>query len=94
LRLSLRSFCSSSVSNEPSSTSAPANGSTLNAIGLTNFSGVGNATALPSWVSSAALSTTLTGLLVEFVDAGEPAAGHRLVGAATTRRSRPRRAAA
>ena len=33
LRLSLRSFCSSSVSNSPSSTIEPANGSTLNAIG-------------------------------------------------------------
>ena len=41
LRLSLRSFCSSSVSNEPSSTSAPANGSTLKAIGATYFFGSG-----------------------------------------------------
>ncbi len=45
LRLSLRSFCSSSVSKRPSSTILPANGSTLNAIGLANFSGAGNATA-------------------------------------------------
>ena len=58
LRLSLRSFCSSSVSNEPSSTSLPANGSTLKAIGRANFSGAGNTTASPSWVSAAAWSTT------------------------------------
>ena len=58
LRLSLRSFCSSSVSSEPSSTSLPANGRTLKAIGLTNFSGTGNSTAAPSWVSARALSTT------------------------------------
>ena len=58
LRLSLRSFCSSSVSNEPSSTSLPANGSTLKAIGRANFSGSGNTTAPPSWVSSAAWSAT------------------------------------
>ena len=35
LRDSLRSFCSSSVSAEPSSTSEPANGSALNAMGST-----------------------------------------------------------
>ena len=48
LRLSLRSFCSSSVSPEPSSTSEPASGSTLNAIGRANFCGAGNSTASPS----------------------------------------------
>ena len=59
LRLSLRSFCSSSVSKRPSSTSLPASGSTLNAIGRANFDGAGNSTASPSWVSAAAPSTTL-----------------------------------
>ena len=39
LRLSLRSFCSSSVSSLPSSTTDPAIGSTLNAIGRTYFDG-------------------------------------------------------
>ncbi len=59
LRVSLRSFCSSSVSPEPSSTSEPANGSTLKAIGRANFDGAGNSTASPSKVSAAAPSTTL-----------------------------------
>ena len=77
LRLSLRSFCSSSVSNEPSSTSLPANGSTLKAIGLANFSGAGNATAAPSWVSSRGPVDDLADLLVELVDAGEPGARRR-----------------
>ena len=58
LRLSWRSFCSSSVSNDPSSTSLPASGTTLKAIGLTNFCGAGKTIAAPSWVSSAARSTT------------------------------------
>ena len=48
LRLSLRSFCSSSVSPLPSSTSLPASGSTLKAIGRANFDGAGNSTAAPS----------------------------------------------
>ena len=48
LRLSLRSFCSSSVSNEPSSTYLPAYGNTLNAMALANFVGAGNTTASPS----------------------------------------------
>ena len=48
LRLSLRSFCSSSVSNVPSSTTEPAIGSTLNAIGRTYFCGSGKVTAPPS----------------------------------------------
>jgi hypothetical protein len=56
LRDSLRSFFSSSVSNSPSSTSEPANGSTLNAMGATYFFGSGSASADPSKVSSAALS--------------------------------------
>ncbi len=58
LRLSLRSFCSSSVSNEPSSTTEPAIGSTLKAIGRTYLTGSGKGTAEPSCASSAALSTT------------------------------------
>ena len=45
LRLSLRSFCSSSVSNDPSSTNVPASGKTLNAIVRANFVGCGNETA-------------------------------------------------
>ena len=48
LRLSLRSFCSSSVSKMPSSTIEPARGSTLNAIGATYLAGAGNVTAEPS----------------------------------------------
>ena len=58
LRLSLRSFCSSSVSKEPSSTTEPAIGSTLKAIGATYFSGLGNGTDEPSCTSSVARSTT------------------------------------
>jgi hypothetical protein len=53
LRLSLRSFCSSSVSREPSSTTLPARATTLKAIGATYFFGAGNSTAEPSWVSAA-----------------------------------------
>ena len=41
LRLSLRSFWSSSVSPDPSSTSDPASGITLNAMGATYLSGAG-----------------------------------------------------
>jgi hypothetical protein len=59
LRLSLRSFCSSSVSPEPSATSEPAIGSTLNAIGPGNATDAGNGTADPSKTSSAARSATL-----------------------------------
>jgi hypothetical protein len=58
LRLSLRSFCSSSVSKEPSSSTEPASGTTLKAIGATYFSGAGKSTAEPSWTSSVARSTT------------------------------------
>src|SRR5688572_7286675 len=47
LRLSLRSFCSSSVSLRPSSTMDPASGSTLNAIGWVYCRGSGNSTADP-----------------------------------------------
>ena len=95
LRLSLRSFCSSSVSNEPSSTSLPASGRTLKAIGRANFSGSGNTTAAPSWVSSAAPVDDLADLLVELVDAGR-ARRPRRPGRCWRRgaRARPRRAAA
>jgi hypothetical protein len=44
LRLSLRSFCSSSVSSVPSSTTEPAIGSTLKAIGRAYFRGSGRST--------------------------------------------------
>ena len=48
LRLSLRSFCSSSVSPDPSSTSEPASGSTLNAMVSANLCAGGNSRA-PPW---------------------------------------------
>src|SRR3954447_5968399 len=57
-RLSLRSFCSSSVSSLPSSTTEPAIGSTLNAIGRTYFSGAGISTAVPSCANSRPRSPT------------------------------------
>ena len=81
LRLSLRSFCSSLVSSEPSSTSAPANGSTLNAIGRANFAGAGKSTASPSNVSAAAPSTTLRTCSSNSATPARPGARHRLVGA-------------
>ncbi len=59
MRLSLRSFCSSSVSREPSSTKLPACGMTLKAIGFGNFDGSGKSTARPSWARAAAWSATL-----------------------------------
>ena len=58
LRLSLRSFWSSSVSPDPSSTSEPASGTTLNAIGATYLFGAGKATALPSCTSAWLSATT------------------------------------
>ena len=58
LRVSLRSFCSSSVSFHPSSTMVPASGRTLNAMGATYLTGAGKSTADPSWVRASALSTT------------------------------------
>ncbi|SLJ82321.1 Uncharacterised protein [Mycobacteroides abscessus subsp. abscessus] len=58
LRLSLRSFWSSSVSPEPSSTSEPASGITSKAIGATYLFGAGNSTAPPSCTSFSASSTT------------------------------------
>ncbi|PQM49494.1 hypothetical protein C1Y40_00291 [Mycobacterium talmoniae] len=58
LRLSLRSFWSSSVSPEPSSTSDPASATTLNAIGATYWFGAGNATAPPSCTNFSAPSET------------------------------------
>ena len=80
LRVSLRSFCSSSVSSRPSSTIEPARGSTLKAIGAGNTLGAGNSTAAPSKVQLGGPVDDLLGLLVELGDAGEPAAGDRLVG--------------
>src|SRR5699024_2437267 len=52
LRDSLRSFCSSSVSSDPSSTIAPATGSTLNAIGATYGPVSSTLSVEPSWTSS------------------------------------------
>ena len=51
-------FCSSFVSALPSSTSLPATGMTLKAIGAGNFDGAGISTALPSWARAAAPSAT------------------------------------
>ena len=95
LRLSLRSFCSSSVSSAPSSTKLPACGMTLKAIGFGNCRGSGKSTAAPSWARAAAPVADLAHLLVELGDAGQPAAGHGLVGAHDHRlRARPRGRAA
>ena len=81
LRVSLRSFCSSSVSNDPSSTSLPANGSTLKAIGRANFCGSGNDDGRAVVGQLGGAVDDLADLLVELVDTGQPGAGHRLVGA-------------
>ena len=95
LRLSLRSFCSSSVSNEPSSTYLPANGSTLNAIGLANFVGRRERDGRAVVGELAGPVDHLAGLLVELVDAGEAAAADRLVRAGDEAdEARLRRAAA
>ena len=80
LRLSLRSFWSSSVSPEPSSTSEPASGTTLNAIGATYFSGAGKSSAPPSCTSCSTPSITARAWLGQLLDAGQPAARHRLIG--------------
>ena len=81
LRLSLRSFCSSSVSKEPSSTTDPAIGRTLKAIGATYFAGVGNVTDRAVVGQRGGLLDDLAHLLVQLLDAGQAAAGDRLVGA-------------
>ena len=82
LRLSLRSFCSSSVSSVPSSTTEPAIGSTLNAIGRTYFVGAGKLDRdAVVGERRGALVADRRDLAGELLDAGEPAAGHRLVGA-------------
>ena len=60
LRLSLRSFCSSSVSPEPSSTSDPASASTLKASGAANTDGAGNSTADPTGLDVAIFSAGAT----------------------------------
>ena len=80
LRLSLRSFCSSSVSKEPSSTTDPAIGSTLNAIGAT-YLGLRELDGRAVVHQLGGPVDDLAHLLVQLVDAGQPAAGHRLVGA-------------
>ena len=92
LRLSLRSFCSSSVSNEPSSTSEPGHRQHVEGDrrDVLHRLREGRRRA-PSWVSSAALSTTACDLPVELLDAGQPAARDRLVGRDDhARRARPR----
>ncbi len=79
LRLSLRSFCSSSVSPLPSSTTEPAIGSTLNAIGRTYLlrgRQLDGGAVVGEQRSTVAHRGDLAG---ELVDAGEPAAGDRLV---------------
>ena len=80
-RLSLRSFCSSSVSPVPSSTTLPASGSTLKAIGRANFDRRGKSTAAPSRGQRRRPVDHLPGLLVELLDAGPAGAGDGLVGA-------------
>ena len=80
LRLSLRSFCSSSVSNDPSSTSEPANGNTLNAIGRANLVGAGTCHGGTVVGQFGGTIDDLARLLVELVDTGEPAARHGLIG--------------
>ncbi len=59
LRLSLRHFCSSLVSPEPSSTGWPAMGNTLWAMVSGKTDAGGKITLRPSKVSAAALSTVL-----------------------------------
>ena len=73
MRLSLRSFCSSSVSPLPSSTSEPASGMTLKAIGAGNFAGAGKSTACPVEGQRRGPVGHLAHLLVELGDAGQPA---------------------
>ena len=81
LRLSLRNFCSSSVSNEPSSTSLPANGSDVEGdrpgelLGRREHDRGAVVGQLGGPVDD------LADLLVELVDAGQSGAGHGLVGA-------------
>ena len=80
LRLSLRSFCSSSVSPEPSSTSEPASGTTLNAIGATYLFGAGNSSARTVVHQLLDAVDHRADLRGQFLDTGQAAAGHRLVG--------------
>ena len=81
LRLSLRSFCSSSVSNDPSSTTEPASGSTLNAIGRDVLLRRRERHRRPVVHQLGGPVDDLAHLLVELVDAGAAAAGDGLVGA-------------
>ena len=80
LRDSLRSFCSSSVSPQPSSTIEPASGSTLKAIGLAYSSrrGQGDRPAVEG--QPRGLVGHRTDLAVELGDAGAAGAGHGLEG--------------
>ena len=59
---------------------SPAYGNTLNAIGLANFSGVGERDRRTVVGELRRLVDDLATLLVEFVDAGEATAGDGLVG--------------
>ncbi len=80
LRLSLRSFFSSSVSNSPSSTIEPASGITLKAIGRTYFDRRRERHRRSVVRQLGGPVDGLADLLVELVDAGQAAARHRLVG--------------
>ena len=87
LRLSSRNFCSSLVSPLPSSTSWPATGMTLKAIGAGNFDGRGHLDGVAVVRERGGAVRHLADLLVELGGPGQAGAGHRLVGGATTRRS-------
>ena len=80
LRLSLRSFCSSSVSNEPSSTIEPGHRQHVEGDRLDELR---RRRELDRRAVVGELGRTvddLADLLVEFVDTGQPASGHGLVG--------------
>ena len=79
LRDSLRSFWSSSVSSDPSSTMDPASGTTLNAIGATYFTGAGNCTDDPSYTSFSRVDGDAADLRRQLFDACQAATGDRLV---------------
>ena len=83
LRLSLRSFCSSSVSNEPSSMYLPAYGNTLKAIAWRTCS-VPERDGGAVWVSSRA-GQPLRALAFRLVDTGESRAADGLIGGAISR---------
>ena len=81
LRLSLRSFCSSSVSNEPSSTSLPAQRQHVEGDRPGELLGAGKTHGRAVVGQLGGPVGDLADLLVELVDAGQPGAGHGLVGA-------------